>query len=51
MKVYSDITKLVGNTPLVKLNKLTKDLEATVLVKLESTNPLWSVKDRIGLAM
>jgi cysteine synthase A len=51
MKVYSDITKLVGNTPLVKLNKLTKDLEATVLVKLESANPLWSVKDRIGLAM
>jgi cysteine synthase A len=51
MKVYSDITKLVGNTPMVKLNKLTKDLEATVLVKLESANPLWSVKDRIGLAM
>ncbi|MEI6424302.1 MAG: cysteine synthase A [Lentisphaerota bacterium] len=51
MKVYSDITKLVGNTPLVKLNKLTKDLEATVLVKLDSASPRWSVKDRIGLAM
>ena len=51
MKIYSDITKVVGNTPLVKLNKLTKGLEATVLVKLESMNPLWSVKDRIGVAM
>ncbi|MCX6983376.1 MAG: cysteine synthase A [Lentisphaerae bacterium] len=51
MKIYSDITKVVGNTPLVRLNKLTKGLEATILVKLESMNPLWSVKDRIGVAM
>jgi cysteine synthase A len=51
MKIYSDITKVAGNTPLVKLNKLTKDSQATVLVKLESMNPLWSVKDRIGVAM
>lgn len=51
MGIYSDITKVVGNTPLVKLNRLTKDLHATVLVKLESANPLWSVKDRIGVAM
>jgi len=51
MKIYSDITKVVGNTPLIKLNKLTKGLDATVLVKLESMNPLWSVKDRIGVAM
>jgi cysteine synthase A len=51
MKIYSDITKVVGNTPLVKLNKLTKGSQATVLVKLESMNPLWSVKDRIGVAM
>jgi cysteine synthase A len=51
MEIYSDITKVVGNTPLVKLNRLTKDLHATVLVKLESANPLWSVKDRIGVAM
>ncbi|MFA6291025.1 MAG: cysteine synthase A [Victivallales bacterium] len=51
MKIYSDITQVVGNTPLVKLNKLTKDSQATVLVKLESMNPLWSVKDRIGVAM
>lgn len=51
MKVYNDVTEVVGNTPLVRLNKLTKDLQATVLVKLESKNPLWSVKDRIGVAM
>ncbi|MFA6568002.1 MAG: cysteine synthase A [Victivallales bacterium] len=51
MKIYSDITKVVGNTPLVKLNKLTNGSQATVLVKLESMNPLWSVKDRIGVAM
>lgn len=51
MRIFSDITKLVGNTPLVKLNKIAKDAQATVLVKLESMNPLWSVKDRIGVAM
>jgi cysteine synthase A len=51
MRIHSDITKVVGNTPLVRLNKLTKDSQATVLVKLESMNPLWSVKDRIGVAM
>ena len=51
MGIYRDITKTVGNTPLVQLNRLTKGLEATVLVKLESSNPLSSVKDRIGVAM
>lgn len=51
MNIYSDITKTVGNTPLVRLNRLTKGLNATVLVKLESANPLSSVKDRIGVAM
>ena len=51
MRIQSDITKVVGNTPLVRLNRLTEDLQATVLVKLESMNPLWSVKDRIGVAM
>ncbi len=51
MKIYSDITKVVGNTPLVRLNNLTGGFDATVLVKLESMNPLWSVKDRIGVAM
>lgn len=51
MPVYEDITKTVGNTPLVKLNRITEGLPATVVVKLESRNPLYSVKDRIGLAM
>ncbi len=50
-KIYDDITKTVGNTPLVKLNKLTAGLGATVAVKLESHNPLGSVKDRIALSM
>lgn len=50
-KIFSDITKTVGNTPLVKLNRITEGLQATVLVKLESFNPLSSVKDRIGVAM
>jgi cysteine synthase A len=51
MKVFQDITKTVGNTPLVKLNKMTVGLKASVLVKVESFNPLSSVKDRIGVAM
>jgi len=51
MNIYNDITKTVGNTPLVRLNKLSQGLGATVAVKLESMNPLWSVKDRIGVAM
>ncbi|HSR87615.1 MAG TPA: pyridoxal-phosphate dependent enzyme, partial [Pontiella sp.] len=51
MPIYEDITKTVGNTPLVKLNRITKGLPGTVVVKLESRNPLYSVKDRIGLAM
>lgn len=50
-KIFSDITKTVGNTPLVKLNRITEGLEATVLAKLESFNPLSSVKDRIGVSM
>ncbi len=51
MKIFDDITKSVGNTPLVKLNNITKGLEAEIAVKLESCNPLSSVKDRIGVAM
>ncbi len=51
MNIYQDITKTVGGTPLVRLNRLAEGLEATVLVKLESANPLGSVKDRIGVAM
>ncbi|MDD5195591.1 MAG: cysteine synthase A [Candidatus Omnitrophica bacterium] len=50
-KVFDDITKTIGNTPLVKINKITAGLSATILAKLESFNPLSSVKDRIGLAM
>lgn len=50
-KIYADLTKTIGNTPLVKLNRVTKGLDATVLVKLESFNPLSSVKDRIGVSM
>lgn len=51
MPIYDDITKTVGNTPLVKLNRITAGLPGTVAVKLESRNPLYSVKDRIGVAM
>lgn len=50
-KIYSDITKTIGNTPLVKLNHIAEGLGATILAKIESFNPLSSVKDRIGVAM
>jgi cysteine synthase len=50
-RIYEDLTKTVGNTPLVRLNKITKGSQATVLAKIESFNPLSSVKDRIGVAM
>ncbi|MGV0408149.1 cysteine synthase A [Corynebacterium resistens] len=50
-KIYENLTDLIGNTPLVKLNKLTEGLGATVAVKLESANPGNSVKDRIGRAI
>jgi len=50
-RIYSDITWTIGNTPLVRLNRITKGLHADVLVKVESFNPMGSVKDRIGLAM
>jgi cysteine synthase len=51
MAFYQDITQTVGNTPLVRLNRVTAGAGATIAVKLESRNPLASVKDRIGLAM
>lgn len=49
--IYKDITETIGATPLVRLNWITKGLQATVFAKLEFKNPLGSVKDRIGLAM
>ncbi|MDD5137728.1 MAG: cysteine synthase A [Candidatus Omnitrophica bacterium] len=50
-RIYGDITKTIGNTPLVRINKLSAGLEPVILAKLESFNPLSSVKDRIGCAM
>lgn len=50
-RIYDDITQTIGNTPLVKLNRITRGSHATVLAKVESFNPLSSVKDRIGVAM
>ena len=50
-KVYTDITKTIGNTPLVRINRLNEGAKSTLLAKLEFFNPLASVKDRIGLAM
>src|SRR6187455_3537578 len=50
-RIYNNIVETVGRTPLVKLNKVTAGVEATVLLKCEFFNPLGSVKDRIGMAM
>ena len=50
-RIYDNITATIGNTPLVRLNRLTKGLQTTVIVKVESFNPMSSVKDRIGVAM
>jgi len=50
-KIYDDITKTIGNTPLVRLNSITRGLESTVVAKMESFNPMSSVKDRIGISM
>ncbi|MDD2984730.1 MAG: pyridoxal-phosphate dependent enzyme [Crocinitomicaceae bacterium] len=51
MKIYNNILETIGNTPLVKLNVLTKDIKATVLAKIETTNPGNSVKDRMAVKM
>ncbi|MBE0556027.1 MAG: cysteine synthase A [Proteobacteria bacterium] len=51
MKIFDDITKTIGHTPLVRVNRMAKGMKAQVVVKLESFNPLSSVKDRIGVAM
>ena len=50
-KIHENITATIGNTPLVRLNHVTQGLEATVIAKVESFNPMSSVKDRIGVAM
>jgi len=50
-RIYDDVTQLIGGTPLVRLNRLTEGLGATVAVKLEFYNPANSVKDRIGVAI
>jgi len=51
MKIYNDVTELIGKTPLLKLNKMTGDSDNTVLIKLERNNPGGSIKDRICLNM
>jgi cysteine synthase A len=51
MNIADNVTELVGNTPLVRLNRIASDVAAEIVVKLEYANPAGSVKDRIGLAM
>ncbi len=50
-RIYDDITQTIGATPLVRLRRVVGDAKATVVAKLENFNPLWSVKDRIGVSM
>src|SRR5438445_74921 len=50
-KIYDDITQTIGHTPLIRLRRVVGDCKAMVVAKPESFNPLWSVKDRIGVAM
>jgi cysteine synthase len=50
-RIYENITQCIGDTPLIKLRRVVGDAKGTVVAKLESFNPLWSVKDRIGVSM
>src|SRR5437660_1170275 len=50
-KIYDNITQAIGHTPLIRLQRVVGDSKATVAAKMESFNPLWSVKDRIGVSM
>src|SRR3954471_4630969 len=50
-RIYDDITQCIGNTPLIRLRRVVDDAKGTVVAKLENFNPLWSVKDRIGVSM
>src|SRR5262249_33481220 len=50
-RIYDDITQTIGHTPLVRLRRVVGNAKATVVGKLESFNPMWSVKDRIGVSM
>ena len=49
--IRDEITQCIGGTPLVRLRRMTEGCVATVVAKIENMNPLWSVKDRIGMAM
>src|SRR6516225_2698024 len=50
-KIYDDVSQTIGHTPLVRLRRVVNGAPATVAAKLESFNPIWSVKDRIGVGM
>ncbi len=50
-RIFSDVQKTVGNTPLVRLHRVAQGVEAEIMAKLEFFNPLGSVKDRIGVSM
>jgi cysteine synthase A len=50
-KIYDDVTQVIGHTPLIRLRRVVGKTKATVAAKMESFNPIWSVKDRIGVAM
>ena len=50
-KIYDDVTQVIGHTPLIRLRRVVGSCKATIVVKPESFNPMWSVKDRIGVSM